>query len=93
MAETLRAWLSDGAEVAKPAPQPAPQPPAVIAEQAQRVANAAARPVDLSAVENAPDHYALLDVCGRLKAEHGQLPELVAAYKKRASELENGAAA
>ena len=92
-AETLKAWLSDGTPAVTQPPQPAPQPPAVIAEQAQRVANAAARPVDLSAVESAPDHHALLDVCGRLKAEHGQSPELVAAYKKRASELENGAAA
>ena len=89
LAEILARELRDGT-ARKP---PAPQPPAVIAEQAQRVANAAARPVDLSAVENAPDHHALLDVCGRLKAEHGQIPELVAAYKKRASELENGAAA
>jgi len=74
-----------------------------VAEQAKRVAEAAAAPpnydapsLDLSAVETAPNHQALLDVCGALKAQHGQSPELVAAYKKRASELEaaaSGAAA
>ena len=67
LAETLKAWLSDGTPAPERAPKPEPLPIAAVAEQAQRVADAAAPPPDdvdaiLANIAAAPNRDAVVAI-------------------------------